>query len=226
MRAVADEGDQLISQSPFPFHPRLPDRTAGDSLTYGVGLRSVLVGARPVFGETVERREVDVLDTSTTRTITGDGDTRRAFALTADRTARLAVMERTVFETSTAGLLSGGSLVTAADASDEMDAAVAERLSTATARRSVTDADHRLTAATGETAAFWHVDGQTGDLVGVLPDGSGGGSGEEIIELLERIDRTIQLLDEATSEASDKLSDHIDRNLRRRGRQGHLLESV
>lgn len=205
MRSVDRQGDELVSQLPAPFHPRLPDRTTDDSLTYGVGVRTVLVGARPVFGEGVERRSVDLLDTSTIRTVTDDGDPQRAFDLTLDRTARRSVLERANFETGTASLLDGADLTPGEGATGEMDDAVADRFSTASDRRAVTDADHRLTAASGETAAFWHVDGETGDLVGVLPDGSGGGEGEGIIELLERIDRVVQLLDEAASHASDAL---------------------
>ncbi len=206
MVSVARQGDGLVSQLPAPFHPRLPDRVAEGALTYGVGLRTVLVGARPVFGDGVERRHVDLLDTASLRTITDDGDPRRAFERTVDRTARRAVMERANFDTSTAGLLDDVTLAPAADARAAMDDVVANRFDAASDRRAVADADHRLTAASGETAAFWHVDGETGDLVGVLPDGSGGGADEEIIELLEKIDRVVKLLNEGASQASDELS--------------------
>lgn len=187
MRNVANEGHGLVSQLPSPFQTRLPDRVTADSITYGIGLRTILSGRRFVFGEGTALRKVDVLPTSTVRTLRSDDNREREFTLTTERTARQAVMEREAFETSTASLLADATLVPASEATGGMSESVARQFQVAVQRAALSDDHHRLTAQSGETAAFWQVDARTGDLLGVLPDGSGGGNGEEIIETIERI---------------------------------------
>jgi len=196
MREAAREGHGLVSQLPYLLHPRLPDRTTEESLTYGVGLRTTLTGIYPVFGEGVEKRTVDALSTASIRTLRSDDDRAREFAQTMDRTARRSVLEGAGFGTSTASELEGTTLVRAGVASDAMDDDVRRRLEIATARRDVAEADYRLTAESGETASFWHVDGDSGAVLGVLPDGSGGGEGEGVIRLLEKIHEAIRFAEE------------------------------
>lgn len=187
MQTIARDGHGLVSQMPSPFQTRLPDRVTADSITYGVGLRTVLSGRRFVFGEGTALRNVDVLPTSTVRTLRSDDDREREFTLTTQRTARQAVMERESFETSTASLLSDSTLVPAPVAAGAMAESTRRQFEVAVERASLSDDHYRLSAQSGETAAFWQVDARTGDLLGVLPDGSGGGNGAEIIETIERI---------------------------------------
>ena len=192
MKAVAREGHGLTAQLPTPFQPRLPNRVSGDAITYGSGLRTVLTERRFVLGEGRALRRVDALPTSSMRTLTSNDDRQREFTLTARRTGRRSVMEQELFETSTGSLLDGTTLVPASDATSAMADDVQQRYQVATTRAALGGDDFRLTAQSGETAAFWQVDASTGKLLGILPDGSGGGSGQEIIDTLEEISGMIE----------------------------------
>lgn len=202
MRQASREGHGFLMQMASPFQPRLPDRFTDDSITFSTGLRTVLVGERPVFGEPRTIRTVDVLPTASTRTLTRDGDRHREFRLNMERTARTSVMERAAFETSTASVLADTTLTTVGEAKSAMASEVEQRLSVARSRRGVPEHSQLLTAASGETAAFWEVDGNTGSVVGVLPEGSGGARGQETIDTLERIERVLEQYPEFANKAS------------------------
>lgn len=202
IREVAGQGHGQLSQLPQQFQPRLPNRVTEKSLTYGFGLRTVLTGARPVFGEGVEKRWVDVLSTDSVRTLRADDDRASEFEQTAKRTARRSVMEGENFETSTTSLLAGSSLAPAGTVTDSMEGSTADALAAATDRRLIANSDHLLTAQSGETAAFWHVDEQTGSVTGVLPDGRGGGSGEQLIETLKEVEEMISFTETVTTVAN------------------------
>jgi hypothetical protein len=175
-------GVGVISQYPDRLHTRLPDRTTEDSITYSTGLRTVLFQQRPTFGSDEITRSVDILTTAAFRTLTRDGNRGREFRLTMDRTARYAVVERALFGTSTASLLDKGSLEPTDSARGEWSDGTTAQFDAATTWRAENGNDYTVGSGSADTAAHWTVDSETGYLLGVLPDGSGGSSGVERIK--------------------------------------------
>lgn len=191
VKEAVRDGMTAVERFPQYFHPRLPDRTTEDTITYGTGLRTVLFGRRPEFGTDEVELSVDLLDTSTIRTLTRSDDREREFRLTMDRTARWAVLERDNLDRSTASLLADATLVRPNDfgLENQWSNDIIQQFRVARSRRSLSNGP-QVVAEAGDTAAFWHVNRSTGAVTGVLPDGSGGGDRvAEIKEQLEQINR-------------------------------------
>ena len=164
----------------------LPGR-ADEPLTFETGLRVALhriLPAQAADGQPAAVRWLDLLPLAGFRT--ADADSARAFQLTAQRTARLALAESLFFSSSTAAAMKDKPLRLARSASDVQAALRAAGIDEATARR--VDAlfapwlagRHTLVWSGDSTLAGWAVDRQ-GSLWGVLGgDGTataGGGSG-------------------------------------------------
>ncbi|MGA8039577.1 MAG: hypothetical protein WCA93_05655 [Acidimicrobiia bacterium] len=142
---------------------------AGDRLTFETGPRFVLLARRPLFDGGAMRRS-DIL--SFTRFATADPDPVAAYAATLRASTRLAVAEAAIFSDSTISRLRERAL----DYLGPVVAAPREGPNAGHAR--LLDrwaADHRWVPADGGSFAFWAAS-RMGSLLGVLPDGSGGGS--------------------------------------------------
>jgi len=182
-------GTGAVEQYPQHFQPMLPDRVTEASLTYGIGLRTVLFGRTPEFGSDEVELSIDILSTADIRTLRDDGDRQREFEQTMARTARRAIVERENLDTSTSTLLGEATLTPASEAPLAWAEGTRTQFETARTRRAIEE-DYQLVDEAGETAAFWNVERRTGAVVGVLPDGSGGGDRvEEIKETLEEINQ-------------------------------------
>lgn len=173
-----------------------PGRSTENSLTYCTGLQTVLYAERPVFGADYVHQSIDLLPTHRVRTVRADEDHERAFEQTIERTARPMVVESEAFDSSTASLLESSTTVLAADESEEWNEADEETFGRVRDRGGYDTTygiSHLHLVAEGEPpTAFWSIDAETGQLVGVLPDGSGGGSTEaDIEESLEEISRIV-----------------------------------
>ncbi len=172
---------------------------AGTPLTYEAGLRVTLHREQVVpdgTGRAVHRRAVDLLPSA--RFTTVDPDPVTAFAATARRTARLAIAEAAGFPSSTLAALDGEALVEVGfsifDLLDPISRDLARAMDAAVEPwRAVRP--HLLIPADGTPTAAWAFDGRTGSLVGLLADGSGGGSEEADIE--DTFDDAESLLDGA-----------------------------
>lgn len=147
--------------------------STADPLTFPTGPHALLLASRPLPGGSGLRR-ADLLPFAAWSTV--DGPTP-AFRATLERTARMAVREAALYPDSTAARLRGRPLeVVPAGAP-----APREGVNAAWARLlDAYSAFHRLVPADPGPFAFWAVDPQ-GSLVGVLPDGSGGGSATDDI---------------------------------------------
>jgi hypothetical protein len=188
-RETALEGGVgIISQYPARLQAPLPNRATDDSITFSSGLQTVLFQEQPEFGTDEVTRSVDILTTNAVRTLRPDDDRQREFVQTMDRTARYAVLERGLFETSTASLLGDGTLEPVGDARSEWSDETTAAFDSATDRRWGTGDDYQVGSGAADTAAHWSIDKDTGAVLGVLPDGSGGSSGVERIKAqLKRI---------------------------------------
>jgi hypothetical protein len=150
--------------------------------TYETGPRLVLLTVRPEFGIGRTRR-IDVLPLAGFATISVDP--ARALRRTLEATARLAVMEQALFTTSTASLLEGADLALL-NPYDNISV-VAPGLDGAARSKweFVMDRywdEYRIVPTSGTPVAFYSVDPETGRMIAVLPDGSGGGSATDDIQ--------------------------------------------
>lgn len=184
-------GVTAIEQYPQHFHPPLPARVTDDAITYDTGLRTVLFGRKPQFGSSTVQLSIDILSTSTIRTLRRDDDREQEFQRTLEATARRTIVERENLDRSTASLLSDATLAPASQTLDDWSDSLRTQFETARERRPTSN-DYQVVDADGETAAFWNVDAETGELIGVMPDGSGGGDSEaEIKQQLKKIQTLI-----------------------------------
>ena len=171
-----------VAPEVFSFFPQL--QRAGDTemVTFGQGLSAVLTTSRRRPNRPGVRR-VDVLPMLRVATVGADARARRQRTL--ERTARLALTEQARYATSTASLLAGKALaVVPAGRKVGSVLKVADARALATLARVADDpvwrTRVRFVAQDASTAAFWAVTPRNGTLIGVLPDGSGGGEVEEI----------------------------------------------
>lgn len=178
--------DAMTTATPVPPAVLLPltGPLSGDedrsSATFPAGLRCVLYAERPIFGAGT-RRSVDILPTA--RWVTAADDRREAFTLTLERTARFAVAEAALFETSTAARLAGRPLeLLPAGTPAPWSGSLADHARLLDEYAS----DDRLVPTDAGPFAFWVVRRDTGELLGILPDGSGGGSGLEGEHIIDK----------------------------------------
>lgn len=173
----------------------MPDAVTEDSHTYQDTLRVVLHQQRPQFGTDQILQHTDALDLTRYRTVAEDPE--RAFRLTAERTARVAVVEDALYDDSAVSILDGRDLVpfgevAAAWEDDEQRAADARVVEARSGNEIafVPDDDGPF--------AFWTVDVDTGTVAGVLDDGSGGGYSqartEKLLDELSQVISTINLM--------------------------------
>jgi hypothetical protein len=189
------KGIGMIEPLPERYQAPLPDRQTGDSLTYTSGIRTVLTQSKVPFGTDRLEHSVDLLNTGIVRTVTRDtGNTERQFRLNMERTARLAVLEREQMDTTPATLLSDAQL-TDIKRDVDWDGEPLTQYQTAVSRRGYMNDMYRIGGRSGTTAAHWAVDQATGELTGILPDGSGGGEAvQRIRSQLETIDNVVSAM--------------------------------
>ncbi len=148
----------------------------GASLTYPTSLRIIACTQRPQFGVGFLTR-LDVLRQSRWSTLSASAAT--SFQETVARTATLDVVEAHAAVKSGASLLAGSPLMSIPPGD-----VLPETLTFVSASRQQELADllnqypthYRVLPPQGFPPAFWAVEQDTGSLLGVLPDGTGGGS--------------------------------------------------
>lgn len=178
-RAI-EAGVRVVPPHTLLLHP--PLEQSDDALTFETRPRCVLLHERPIYTGGV-LRTADVLPLSGWATAVADP--REAFRLTTRRTARLAVAETTLYADSTAARLERRPVqyVPPTGTVDRRSAA-AEWVKVVANY----GGRHRLVPADEGPFAFWAVD-RSGSLLGVLPDGSGGGISKDPNELCKAINQ-------------------------------------
>ncbi len=145
--------------------------------TFQAGPRVVLLAERPVFGRG-ELWRADILPVPPAHT--PDPDPGRAFSATLEATVSLSLLERDLFQDSTATRLAGRPLRHLAPLEPAPREGSLERWAR------LLDAHvpyHRLVPTDDGPFGFWVVDEQ-GSVLGILPDASGGGSSVDDIGTL------------------------------------------
>ncbi|MFB6140319.1 MAG: hypothetical protein ABEJ26_07770 [Halosimplex sp.] len=198
VEAATDAGFRHLPPALALLQAPIPDRATADSLTYPDGLRVAMYRERPVFGADHVLHQTDVFPFAGFRTITDADERWREFDLTAERTARIAVVERDRYDESTASLLAGESLADRRSAEGDWEYDARDSFDRVVERGGLGGyggRNYQVVPADGTPVAFWNVDHETGALLGVLADGSGGGTGHPGVDrLLREYDRVVSIL--------------------------------
>lgn len=190
-----DELEAVLQQGVLTLPPELllqalpiEDAVTDRSLTFEDGPRVLLYGSHPVFGQSHYVRRVDVLPFTSFATAAEESD--EAFRITLEKTARIAIAEAALFPVSTHSLLANESLVD--DRTLLTGLPLERRAQWSRWIRTLQSRNYKLVPADAEPLALWNIDFRTGTMLGILPDGSGGGSAEErIAKQLEQIDQVM-----------------------------------
>ncbi len=197
MMSVLEEGVDYLPGELATFMARtLPG--AGEGYCFSEqGLRTVYYSEHPVIGTDKFVRKLDIMPFSKTYTLAKDQNTAIEMAMLSS--LRLANGETALFSKSTRSLLQGKQL-TAFDLKtvretgpEEMEPAWRSFQKEAKSR--FPQGAIHFTASDYQTLASWSVDRETGEVYGLLSDGSGGGAEEErIMRQLKEIDEIIAAL--------------------------------
>ncbi|WP_340098915.1 hypothetical protein [Salinibaculum salinum] len=192
VRDALDAGFTVTPAELMLLQGPMPDAITDDSHTYQDTLRVVLHQQRPQFGTDQILQHTDALDLTKYRTVADDPE--RAFRLTAERTARVAVVEDALYDDSAVSILDGRVLVpfweVAAAWEDDEQRAADARVVEARSGNEVA-----LVADDDGPFAFWTVNVDTGTIAGVLDDGSGGGYSQARTEkLLDELSQVISMI--------------------------------
>ncbi len=196
-KASLDELEAIVQKGFFNLPPDLilqtlpiKDAKTATSLTYEDGPRVMLYQAYPVFGASHLVRHLDFLPFTKFATAAEKSDD--AFRLTLEKTARFAIAESELFPVSTRSMLEGKSLIDYRSMERDATRPSEQRALWNRHMRRFSPHAYRLVAVDGSTLAFWSIDHQSGTLLGILPDGSGGGSAEERLQKqLEEIEEVM-----------------------------------
>lgn len=172
------------------------DHDRGDALTYHHGLRAVLMSLS-FDRDAKQTSRIDILPVSRFASAIADGSA--ACVATLRQTARLAVAEAAHFDTSTLGLLEGQSLGLLGRR-DEALRALPEPARTRWNRAlSVSGNTHVIGGKSFESFAWYQVSRDTGELLAILPDGSGGGSDvQDMVAFVDNLKTVMDLYEAAT----------------------------
>ncbi|MGA9523900.1 MAG: hypothetical protein WBV82_20735, partial [Myxococcaceae bacterium] len=197
--ATVEQLQQAFTSRPPAYHlsswlPHLAlQDQAEEEILHRTGLRAVISARVPRFGAPLLRR-LDILPLGHHRSIASNK--RRSLESTMAATARFALLEKSWYERSTAALLEGAALTylrpgyTLASVLPSLPAGTIARWNRAMETYS---SWHRLVPSTGAPVAFWAVHPASGELIGVLESGAGGGEGTsnecDLSRLLDGLDR-------------------------------------
>ena len=185
VRTALEGGLSLTPRECYLLNTALPEAITGHTLTFETSLRSVAVIQRPEFGVGHETRS-DIFPLSQWATAADDAVV--AFRTTMEKTGHLAILESALMGESTFSLLDGAQLQRIeaplfSDAGFDPHTGAVWRRMTNPFRGYAA-----LLPQSGAPFAMWAVDKDTGTLIGVLRDGSGGGVRAELDADLKRTD--------------------------------------
>jgi hypothetical protein len=176
----------------------------GEPLTFHHGLRAVMLSL-PIDREARQTSRMDILPVSGFNTAIEDP--AAACAATLRQTARVAVAEAAHFGTSTLSLLEGQSLGLL-QINDEVMRALPgdDRTRWYQTLRALGNA-HVIGGRGYQTLAWFQVTGDTGEMLAVLPDGSGGGSDvQDLVAWVDHLKSVMDLYEAATWSPSGALT--------------------
>lgn len=155
----------------------LPDQVTTGSLTFASGIRMVLLKRTVGINQEFSEDSVDILPTADFVTISAD--VKESFQINLRKTAHLALIEDAFFEESTYSLLSDSGLISTELAKERnwFDDHLRDGPNISFIRENWFrgDSSFKLFSEELHTMAYWQIHRQSGELLGILPDLTGGG---------------------------------------------------
>lgn len=169
----------------------LNDQVTDKAITYPSGFRSCLIKLTPGYYNKESKTSFDYLPTSEYLSATRDG--KGSFPETLKKTAQLAILEGHVFEDSALALLKGKPLLLNKDRGRD------ERFTTKAlgedygyfSKFVFGGSELKFFDTSLQTKSFWKIDPVNGELYGILPNQTGGGTRTTYEQLME-LDSVIQ----------------------------------
>ena len=169
---VWNEGTVSVQWDPMFVQAPLANRIDNDGLTYFLTPRMVVSQSRLAMesGEIISEQSLDVLPM--TRASTASDGTDERFYRTLEQTARISILEDTQHDTSTLSLIGGSNLTERSNLSDhDVDS---DPYADLRRHAGLSTSSYQLAPTDGSELAMWNVEENTGTLLGIMPDGTGG----------------------------------------------------
>ena len=215
--SAMDDGFEYLPAEAFVANSALPGALSGEARTFVQGMRVSILRERVEFETGLRRTSFDILPTAQFATmqrvhVDGDADGPSDYAVTLQRTAWLAMMEAATFSAlgapadegvrgmATWNLLEGRELEYGSPARRPRPASVfaesttEEREEWAPFLEPWTNEWKFFVPTDKEPKAMWVAHRATGELYGIMPDGTGGADTyERVTETLNKIDRLFRM---------------------------------
>ena len=172
----------------------LQNAVTHDSFTYSGGTRIGIMKTWPGINREFSISGFDFLPTSNYVSLTADPV--EGFRTTLEKTAQLAILEDHLFDYSTLSALTSKNIVSSQEAGNTewFTQLYREGPDAWFWYENIyrNDGSYKLFDRSGSEKAFWRIDGQTGELYGLLPDMSGGGN-NRIQAQLDELSRVMNM---------------------------------
>ncbi len=177
-RDAYEKGQLSISGSVLNLMSPLDNIASQTALTYASGLKIGMQTLKPGFITSNAISQFDYFPTSAYTTIAGNPET--AFKTTLFKTAQLALREQKLFQDSTLKQLATKSWMNLVDARETNWLAKLPKEEVIYWRERVyRNSKYKIFDSSASSKAFWDINENTGEVYGMLPNGSGGGSSSE-----------------------------------------------
>ncbi|MEX0996804.1 MAG: hypothetical protein WDZ45_07135 [Flavobacteriaceae bacterium] len=182
-----EEGGLIYDENLASLMQPLQNSVTSQSMTFAAGPRIAIVKTWAGINREFSKYSFDFLPTSNYTTLTNNA--LEGFKITMEKTAQLAILENYFFETSTLSALSSKSIISVTEAKNTewFKQLYREGPDANYWRERIYrgDGSYKSFDASASEKAFWRVDNQTGELYGMLPDLSGGGTNRIQVQLDE-----------------------------------------
>ncbi|MEA1787214.1 hypothetical protein U1E44_14020 [Arenibacter sp. GZD96] len=193
-REAIEKGSFTSTDAFLPLMAPLSNQVTAHSFTFSSGLRvGIIKNKIGLDGRTTETN-FDFVPTSNYVTFSKNEEDN--FKINLIKTAQLAIREKEIFQQSTFHLLKGKNKVERATVvNEEWFVELYQKGDDALFWRETIyrhDGSYKIIDAAAQTKAFWHINSKTGELYGILPNGTGGGT-NSIEQQLKELNRVIDL---------------------------------
>lgn len=187
------EGGYIYDEALASLMAPLQNAVTSKSFTFAAGPRIAVIKTWPGINKERSSLNFDYLPTSNYVTLTSDPN--EGFKITVEKTAQMAMLENYFFSESTFSLLASKNIVSSHEArnADWFTQLYREGPDARFWYENILRGDSiRFFDRSGSEKAFWRIDERTGELYGILPDLSGGGT-NHIQAQLDELSRVMNM---------------------------------
>jgi hypothetical protein len=180
-------GSYIYHPEILPLMAPLENAITENSMTFASGIRMAIIKHKVGVGEKVSTTSFDYLPTSNYSSLGKASESE--FKITLQKTAQLAIRESHFFTNSTLSELKNLNLIERQKANDEQWFQEKREITANTyywrERIFRGDGNFKIFDETATNLAYWQINQKTGELFGMLADGTGGGNEETVQQLAD-----------------------------------------